>query len=635
MISNNPFNTGSPARGDGFFDREEIIDDVILFLKKTHEYNFIIFGQRRIGKTSLLRKLQDGEKLCDLAYPVYFNLQDKARSRLPQLLFEIAQGIATDLDLKIKVKENDFKDEKGPPYFKDKFLPAVCADLKDSKQLLLLFDEFDVLGDEIEDVEEDAAIDALAFKRFIPFMVSLIEDIQQKKYPVKFVFAVGRNYKDLDPKRYGQVIKFGPQREISYFSKKETIEFLKKNAAIPFADDAVAEIFRLTSGHPYFTQCLASAAFDHAEKKGNETITGDVVGKEFIPTIKSFSSGVYWVWDSLSAHDQIILYLMALLKEDKKTLTIDTIRQKAFSLNFAPAVEKLTETLDRLKSFKFIKETGKGKPVFEFYVEFIRKWIVREVTETEIAKKLPDIDEEIEHHLHNARYYFRHENHKEAAGHYEQILEKSPYHFEALLYLARSYKNLIDEDKAYLEKAITSYLKAFQINQKRTKNEYLNLLTENRKYLEDRGLYEKFKPEKLQRIIEEIPVLKIRLAELEKIKEKCDKLPIEKLKTQVKKISTYILKVPLVVTLIIFSVSFSLLQFEEKTEQNTMSFFIVGLLVGGLIFFILSSFVLERFEDWLEQQNRNLKEFHGFDEEEYRRLKEELDEAEKLFAYKI
>ena len=175
MKSNNPFNTGSPARGEGFFDREGIIDDVILFLKKTHEFNFLIFGQRRIGKTSLLRKLQDDKKIQVLAHPVYINLQDKARMVLPQLLFDIAQQVKADLTLKIDVKENDFINAKDPLFFKDKFLPTVCDDIKNSKQLLLLFDEFDVLGDEIEDVEDDSRIDAFAFKNFIPFMVNLIE----------------------------------------------------------------------------------------------------------------------------------------------------------------------------------------------------------------------------------------------------------------------------------------------------------------------------------------------------------------------------------------------------------------------------------------------------------------------------
>jgi hypothetical protein len=389
--SRNPFNTGSPARGEGFFNRQDILGDVISFLRKSAQFNFLIWGQRRIGKTSLLRRLQDGPDLDDLAYPVYFNLQDKARTRLPQLLFEIARRINVDLDLELEVKENDFLDNDGPLYFKETFIPAVCENLGSPKQLLLLFDEFDVLG-EIEDVEGDPTIESFAYRSFIPFIVDLIEEIHYKKYPVKFVFAVGRHYRDLDSKRFGQLTKFGNQREISNFSEEETKEFLGKSSIILFDKEAIDEIYSLTSGYPFFVQCLAGLSFDHAEKKGAKSISKEIVRKEFIPAIKSHRSGVNWIWDTLSVRGQIILYLMAIIKEENKPLNIRTIREKAVSLNVTPATEKLPQTLHRLKECKFIRELHTDGNGYDFYAEFMRKWIAEEISKEEIEKKLDDID---------------------------------------------------------------------------------------------------------------------------------------------------------------------------------------------------------------------------------------------------
>ncbi|MCP5106913.1 MAG: hypothetical protein GY950_26245, partial [bacterium] len=215
--SRNPFNHGSPVKGEEFFGRQEIIDDILSFLRKENEFNFTVFGQRRIGKTSLLRNIQDTASNVEFTCAVYFNLQDKARAQLPLLLFEIANRITNTLELKLEVKESDFEDSGAIFNFKERFIPALCGELGEKGQLVVLFDEFDVLG-EIEDIEGDLIIGAFAYKTFIPFMVSLVEEIQIKKYPLKFIFAVGRNYKDLDRQRFGQITKFGPQQEISNFT---------------------------------------------------------------------------------------------------------------------------------------------------------------------------------------------------------------------------------------------------------------------------------------------------------------------------------------------------------------------------------------------------------------------------------
>ncbi|MCX6583603.1 MAG: ATP-binding protein [Candidatus Aminicenantes bacterium] len=382
--SRNPFNHGSPVKGEEFFGRQEIIDNILLFLRKENEYNFTVFGQRRIGKTSLLRKIQDVANKVNHTYPVYFNLQDKARAQLPQLLFEIATQITVALELKLEVQENDFIDSHASFNFKERFIPSVFKELRSEKgQLLLLFDEFDVLG-EIEAIEGDSIVGAFAYKTFIPFIVSLLEEIQIKKYPLKSIFAVGRNYKDLDRQRFGEITKFGPQEEIANFTLEETKKLLQKSSdgIIPFEEEAINEIYMLTSGHPYFTQCLAASSFDAAEKNKQKSISREIVREEFIPTVKRFASGVIWVWDSLSANDQVILYLMALLKEEKRPITVDTIREKALSLNAAHDFENLRQILEKMVHFKIIRNDKRGE--YDFYVEFIRKWIVREISEAEI-----------------------------------------------------------------------------------------------------------------------------------------------------------------------------------------------------------------------------------------------------------
>ncbi|MCP5102613.1 MAG: hypothetical protein GY950_04500, partial [bacterium] len=252
---------------------------------------------------------------------------------------------------------------------------------------------------------------------------------------------------------------------------------------LPFEEEAIHELYMLTSGHPYFTQCLGSSSFDNAEKNKKKSISREIVRKEFMPTVKRFAAGVIWVWDSLSANDQVILYLMAVLKEENMPINRTTIEKKAFSLDLAPAVEKFPETINKLRNFSFIKENNIADSAYDFRVEFIRQWIINEISIEEISKKIVSIDEDIAFHLNNARYYFNHKNFKQATGHYEQILEKSPYHFEALFYLARCYRNRMAEDTTYLDTSLDLFKKSYELNRHKARKEYLEILSEKLTYL--------------------------------------------------------------------------------------------------------------------------------------------------------
>ena len=398
--SQNPFVTNSPVRGQDFFGRKKTISDIILFLKNKHQINFLIYGQRRIGKTTLLKKIQYTAQSLQLAHPVYFNVQDKSRTPLPQLLLEIVDGIYSKLDLKLVVNQEDFHGSKAVHYFKEYFFPTVMDKIdknQPNQVLLLLFDEFDVLAGskDIKDIDDSSVninhIRTFASKSFIPFIVRLSQEIQEKKYPVKFIFAVGSHYKDLELKRLRQLKKFGPGKEISYFTKKEMENLLKtlSDKYIPFEQEAIDGIYALTSGHPYFTQCLAKASFSEAEKNKRDRITLDMVKQQLNSTIKSHSSSVYWVWNSFSVLDRIILYLIAMIKEENRPVTLETLREKATAFNILPAVKNLSQILEKLKTFKFIKDNKKGE--YDFYVEFIRKWIVLEVSYADIARQPDEI----------------------------------------------------------------------------------------------------------------------------------------------------------------------------------------------------------------------------------------------------
>ncbi len=401
MEISNPFITSSWVRGEDFFGREDILERTREFLQDPDKTILLVYGQRRMGKTSLLKRIQVDDRVRQLACPVYYNLQDKPFSPLPLLLAEITRQIIIDLDLKMTVKEEDFNASS----FEKEFLPPLIPSLQENKYLLLVFDEADVM-ETVQDTLENSP-DRLAepgentpaYRHFIPFLENLAQEIQRQKYPVKLILAVGRDFKPYRENQFDAIAKLdsSSQLELAVLSKEETENLLNRLTAssIPFEPGAVDEIYALTSGHPYFTQCLAKASFEAAEQGNKNRVTPGIVRQQFIPTLKKYTGNIYSVWDSFSPKDQIVLYLMAVGKEERQPVTLETLQQKASVLNVLPALENLPQTLERLKTIGIIEEHRQGdkETQYDFQVEFLRKWVALEVSRGNIFEKKKQLEQ--------------------------------------------------------------------------------------------------------------------------------------------------------------------------------------------------------------------------------------------------
>lgn len=446
QYSQNPFITSAEVYNDeDFFNREQVLHAVDKFIKRKNDYNFLIFGQRRIGKTSTLKRIHklynDNQNIV-----LYYNLQGDAETTLPVLLSKIIKLISSNLGLNKSYFEIATEDD-----FLDVFLPELNSYLID-KQLIILFDEFDVLG-ERENIT--ALKQTYSFHKFVDFIPNIIEKIKDYKIPLKLIFAIGRNYKDLDNERFGQVTKFGQQVEVTFFNKEIVFRLLEQlSNGISFTSEAKERLWQLSGGQPYFTQCLASFSYESAEDEGLEFISKDIVEKSFLPTVKRYSSGVLWIWDTLISVDKIILYLIAELTDNKDIVNTFNIKKIAEQKQLLPSTKKLDETLNRLVNIKFLEEINSGQYVFKS--DFFRKWINTQIGLQDLQKYFSNFDTEIKNLLTNARFYFNEEqNYTEALKFYEQVLKYDNSNTEAQFYAGKCYvlksiKTVDDYKKALL-----------------------------------------------------------------------------------------------------------------------------------------------------------------------------------------
>src|SRR5262249_18739934 len=133
---------GNPVgKTQAFVGREDVLREVMRVIKNPSQNAIALYGQRRIGKTSILQYLTMHLPEEGAYKPVYFDLQDKAAMTLERVLEELPRTIALvcgnpSLDLNSNVETS----------FRSQWLPELLQGLKEKEKLVLLFDEFDILA---------------------------------------------------------------------------------------------------------------------------------------------------------------------------------------------------------------------------------------------------------------------------------------------------------------------------------------------------------------------------------------------------------------------------------------------------------------------------------------------------------
>ena len=139
----NPYIAGNPV-GDSssFVGRDDVLREVGNVLRRPQDNAIVLYGQRRIGKTSILQYLAKWLPTQGEYCPVDFDLQDKATLPLGEVLLELARKIAH-----IRNLPNPDLGTDPETAFKEVWLPNVLENLPSDTALVILFDEFDVLAD--------------------------------------------------------------------------------------------------------------------------------------------------------------------------------------------------------------------------------------------------------------------------------------------------------------------------------------------------------------------------------------------------------------------------------------------------------------------------------------------------------
>jgi len=436
----NPYVTGNAVGGSkAFVGRVDIIQAVENILIHEHNNAITLFGQRRVGKTSVLKELEVKLPEKGQFQPIYFDLMNRVHQPLETVVDDLTKTICQKLKLDRPQWENPV----------DSFRTWIEGLLDDSmfnqKSLVLLFDEFDALEDnQAEKMREE-------FFRYLKNLLSL----NTKR--LNIVFAIGRNIDDFNVAL--ALLKNHDSRLVSLLFLKETEDLIclsEQNKSLRWSKSAIKKVIAYTNGHALFTQLLCSSIWQQLWNQKPTRIpkvTPQIVERnvERVFTQGQGQSALTWLWEGLPAACRVDAAAFAELGQQKIShqALVTHLHQSGIGM-IMPELETAPRTL---KEWDIIQ--GDAENGYRFRVELFRQWIVKYKPLKEIMQEeLGRIRVEANEYYQQGQSFYQSGNFTQASDSLRLAIRINSHFIEAHQLLAKALieKEEITEAQTALEK---------------------------------------------------------------------------------------------------------------------------------------------------------------------------------------
>jgi tetratricopeptide (TPR) repeat protein len=448
-VSVNPYIAGAPLRGEkGFFGRQDILQWVQRELRNPQTNALVLFGQRRIGKTTLL--LQLARSLSPKEFlSIYFDLQDQATRPLGQTLSDLADILCEKANLDLG-QLGPFDDQGR--YFQKEFLPRFYTALGEERRTVFLLDEFDVL----DQMTEAALVETATARTLFP----LLRRLMTTDARAAFVFVVGRRSEDLSID-FSATFKASLVREIWVLDDESAEELVRQaqiNGTLNFTEEAIQRILSVTNCHPYLTQLLCQRIWELAYATGGSSpanIDIEGVEKASISSLEAGNQALDWLWNGLNPAEKIYASALAEIAGENETIPEERIIE-VLATHAARLRTREIELAPRDLVKRHVLNTS-GERGYRFGVELFRRWVHKNKPLMVVKDEVDRIDPMADRLFMFGNGFYDARQWEKAANYFHEALDVNPRHFRARLYLGETLleQGKIDEAVTELDQALT------------------------------------------------------------------------------------------------------------------------------------------------------------------------------------
>ena len=363
-----PYVTGTPLRtGQMFVGRQDVFSFVREHLLGAYQNNVIVLhGQRRTGKTSILYRLQ--EVLAESHLAVLVDMQGKAARGTADFLYALSDDIAYSLEkhgISVDLPERAQYEEAPEFTFRSRFLRAVVREL-DSRNLILMFDEFEELQKRVED------------GRLEPEIFPFLRNLMQHEPRLDFLFSGTHKLEELGAEYWSILFNIAAYKRITFLDEDEVRRLVTEpvEGYVEYDPLAVARIMQVTAGHPYFAQvvCHEMVAFHNEAERSYLTVT--CVDNVLERIIERGEAHFKYIWAGAAPDEQkVMLALADLLANADAAANPAQVAEELARKGYELTEDDQVHALVCLRSKDIVTRSGPQSSLYRFKIDLVRRWI--------------------------------------------------------------------------------------------------------------------------------------------------------------------------------------------------------------------------------------------------------------------
>jgi uncharacterized protein len=244
-----------------FLGRDDLKDELARRTYSAHQMPlFLIQGQRRVGKTSLLNFL---EPLLGSGFKVvYQDLQDARVSSIQTWLADLQLRISHKLDLPIAIFVNDYQADDLLTSWRsfEMWLQSLTPDNR--YKLILAFDEYEELHRLLQANPEQGARLLAAMRSF-----------SQHQNHIVFLFVGATLFTELENPHWVHYFVHAQTFRVDYLQKTDAFRLITEPVSLIYPLELPEQMFVLTQGHPALLQLLCSEIVNIANRTPKKNMT--------------------------------------------------------------------------------------------------------------------------------------------------------------------------------------------------------------------------------------------------------------------------------------------------------------------------------------------------------------------------
>jgi HAMP domain-containing protein len=367
-VAGTPLEAGSPL----FFGREDLFHFIGENLNAAHRNNMVLIGQRRTGKSSLLKQLS--LRLGEDFLPVYLDGQSITLDPgLPAFFSNIA------LEIGLTLQERGFPEQipgieefnQRPAYtFEKVFMRRVRGAIQE-RHLVLLLDEFE----ELESATKRGNLDASIFG----FLRHLIQHEKQ----LSVIFCGTHRMEELATDYWSVLFNISLYKHVGFLEQDDAARLIQEPVGafgMCYDDLALDKIWRITAGHPYFLQLLCHSLVNQHNRSGRSYVTVSDVNTALGDIISSGEAHFIYLWNESSHNERLVLTALSRMMPLNGRVTPAQVEDYLNERGITPGRRTIIETLHHLSLRDILAAQVEGQPAgtsgtFSWRLGLLGLWI--------------------------------------------------------------------------------------------------------------------------------------------------------------------------------------------------------------------------------------------------------------------